>query len=192
MIDLYSAATPDGHMVSIALEELQLPYALHALDKQNSEQTVSYGRIPAINDRDEDNFVVFESGAILIYLSEKTGKLMPSDMKGRSKVLQWLMFQMGGIDAIKDEASRMHLFRVMDERLQGNEYLAGDYSIADIANWVRIRTHMRSGISVDDFPNLKRWAQAIKARSGVQRGLLMLPSSRDIEADLDESMEKFA
>ena len=104
MIDLYTAATPNGHKVSIALEELQLPYSLHALSFERKEQKTPEflkinpnGRIPAIVDRDNGDFAVFESGAILIYLAELTGQLLPQDLKGRSLVLQWLMFQMGGV-----------------------------------------------------------------------------------------------
>jgi GST-like protein len=123
------------------------------------------GRIPAIVDRDEDNFAVFESGACLIYLAEKTGKLMPTDAKGRSRVLQWLMFQMGGIGPMMGQANVFYryfpekiqpaidryqgestrLFRVLDGHLADHEYLAGDYSIADIANWAWVRTHKWSG-----------------------------------------------
>lgn len=219
MIDLYTAATPNGHKISIALEELALPYTLHALDLQKNEQKEPWflalnpnGRIPAIVDRAEDNFAVFESGAILIYLAEKTGKLMPHDLKGRSRVIQWLMFQMGGIGPMMGQANVFYryfpekiqpaidryqgesrrLFRVLDGHLKENEYLAGDYSIADIANWAWVRTHKWSGVALDDLPHLKRWVEAIRVRPGVQRGLLMPPSTRDLEKDLDEDLEKFA
>lgn len=219
MIDLYTAATPNGHKISIALEELGLPYTLHALDLQKNEQKEPWflalnpnGRIPAIVDRAEDNFAVFESGAILIYLAEKTGKLMPHDLKGRSRVIQWLMFQMGGIGPMMGQANVFYryfpekiqpaidryqgesrrLFRVLDGHLKDNEYLAGDYSIADIANWAWVRTHKWSGVALDDLPHLQRWVEAIRVRPGVQRGLLMPPSTRDLEKDLDEDLEKFA
>ena len=219
MIDLYTAATPNGHKISIALEELGLPYTLHALDLQKNEQKEPWflalnpnGRIPAIVDRAEDNFAVFESGAILIYLAEKTGKLMPPDLKGRSRVIQWLMFQMGGIGPMMGQANVFYryfpekiqpaidryqgesrrLFRVLDGHLADNEFLAGDYSIADIANWAWVRTHKWSGVALDDLPNLKRWIEAIRVRPGVQRGLMMPPSTRDLEKDLDEDLEKFA
>lgn len=112
MIDLYTAATPNGHKISIALEELALPYSLQVLDLSKGQQkTPTFlainpnGRIPAIVDRDEGDFAVFESGAILIYLAEKTGRLMPTDMKGRSRVIQWLMFQMGGIGPMMGQAN---------------------------------------------------------------------------------------
>lgn len=218
MIDLYSAATPNGHKVSIALEELQLPYTLHALDLKKNEQKQPWflainpnGRIPAIIDRDEDDFAVFESGAILIYLAEKTGKLMPRDVKGRSRVIQWLMFQMGGIGPMMGQANVFYryfpekiqpaidryqgesrrLFGVLDRHLADHEYLAGDYSIADIANWAWVRTHTWSGVPIDDLPHLSRWVEAIRARPAAQRGLLMPPSSRDLETDTGEKLEKF-
>lgn len=212
MIDLYTAATPNGHKVSIALEELALPYTLKVLDLAKGEQkTPEYlaicpnGRIPAIVDRDEDDFAVFESGACLVYLAEKTGRLMPTDAKGRSRVLQWLMFQMGGIGPMMGQANVFYryfpekiqpaidryqgeskrLFRVLDGHLKEHEYLAGDYSIADIANWAWVRTHKWSGVGVEDLPHLQRWLNAIRARPAVQRGLLNPPSARDLTQDED-------
>jgi GSH-dependent disulfide-bond oxidoreductase len=219
MIDLYSAATPNGHKVSIALEEMALPYTLHVLDLQANEQKEPWflalnpnGRIPAIVDRAADNFAVFESGAILIYLAEKTGQLMPADAKGRSRVLQWLMFQMGGIGPMMGQANVFYryfpekiqpaidryqgesrrLFKVLDTHLQNHEYLAGDYSIADIANWAWVRTHNWSGVSVDGLPALERWIAAIRERPAVQKGLAMPPSSRDIGATTDEEAARIA
>jgi GST-like protein len=219
MIDLYSAATPNGHKVSIALEELALPYTLHRLDLQQNQQKEPWflainpnGRIPAIVDRAEDNFAVFESGAILIYLAEKTGQLMPQDVKGRSKVIQWLMFQMGGIGPMMGQANVFHryfpekiqpaidryqgeskrLFRVLDSHLKENEYLAGDYSIADIANWAWVRIHNWSGVNIDDLPHLQRWLDSIAARPAVQQGLLMPQSERDLSLDVEANAEKFS
>ena len=219
MIDLYSAATPNGHKVSIALEELALPYTLHTLDLQQNTQKEDWflainpnGRIPAIVDRAEDNFAVFESGAILIYLAEKTGQLLPKDVKGRSLVLQWLMFQMGGIGPMMGQANVFYryfpekiqpaidryqgesrrLFRVLDTRLKDHEFLAGDYSIADIDNWAWVRTHNWSGVPIDDMPNLKRWVDAIRQRPAVQAGLLQPPSQRDLTSNAEESAEKYA
>ena len=210
MIDLYTAATPNGHKVSIALEELGLPYTLHVLDLGAKEPKQAWflainpnGRIPAIIDRDEDNFAVFESGAILIYLAEKTGLLMPADLKGRSQVLQWLMFQMGGVGPMMGQANVFHryfpekiqpaidryqgeskrLFRVLDTHLADHEYLAGDYSIADIANWAWVRTHRWSGVDVDDLPHLKRWLSAIRGRPAVQRGIERPPAHVESERD---------
>ena len=220
MIDLYTAATPNGHKVSIALEELALPYTLKVLALSENEQKQPAflainpnGRIPAIVDRDEDDFAVFESGACLIYLAEKTGKLMPADTKGRSRVLQWLMFQMGGIGPMMGQANvffryfpekiqpaidryqgeSKRLFRVLDGHLKDNEYLAGDYSIADIANWAWVRTHHWSGVAVDDLPHLQRWLQAIRQRPAVQRGIMAPPSERDLaREDNDDSARKLA
>jgi GST-like protein len=219
MIDLYSAATPNGHKISIALEELALPYELHTLELQKGVQKEAWflslnpnGRIPAIVDRAEDNFAVFESGAILVYLAEKTGRLMPADVKGRSQVMQWLMFQMGGIGPMMGQANVFYryfpekiqaaidryqgesrrLFRVLDTHLQDREFLAGDYSIADIANWAWVRTHKWSGVALDDLPNLKRWVAAIGARPAVQQGILMPASERDLEKASGQDGAKFA
>ncbi|MDO9624533.1 MAG: glutathione S-transferase N-terminal domain-containing protein [Pseudomonas sp.] len=200
MIDLYTAATPNGHKVSIALEELQLPYSLHALSFERKEQKTPEflkinpnGRIPAIVDRDNDDFAVFESGAILIYLAELTGQLMPQDPKGRSRVLQWLMFQMGGVGPMQGQANvffryfpqklqgpidryqheTRRLYEVLDRRLGEAEYLAGDYSIADIATYPWVHIHDWSGVSIDGLENLQRWAGALESRPAVQRGMLV-------------------
>ncbi len=219
MIDLYTAATPNGHKVSIALEELGLPYELHVLDLARGVQKEPWflainpnGRIPAIVDRDAEDFAVFESGAILMYLAEKTGRLLPQDAKGRSRVVQWLMFQMGGIGPMMGQANvffryfpekiqpaidryqgeSKRLFRVLDTHLQKHEYLAGDYSIADIANWAWVRTHRWSGVPIDDLPHLQRWVEAIRARPAVQKGILMPPSMRENGPDRVEKERQFA
>jgi len=195
MIDLYTAATPNGHKVSIALEELALPYTVHALDLAALDQKKPEflklnpnGRIPAIVD---DGFAVFESGAILIYLAEKTGRLMPTDPHGRSVVLQWLMFQMGGVGPMMGQANvffryfpeklqsaidryqkeSRRLFEVLDGRLATVEWLAGDYSIADIATWPWVRSHDWSGVSVDGLAHLQRWMAAMAARPACVKGL---------------------
>ncbi|MEJ7806595.1 MAG: glutathione S-transferase N-terminal domain-containing protein [Telluria sp.] len=219
MIDLYSAATPNGHKVSIALEELALPYQLHTLDLHLGPQKEPWflalnpnGRIPAIVDRAEDDFAVFESGAILVYLAEKTGRLMPSDPKGRSQVMQWLMFQMGGVGPMMGQANVFYryfpekigpaieryqgesrrLFGVLDARLQAHEYLAGDYSIADIANWAWVRTHKWSGVSLDGLPALQRWVAAIRARPAVQKGILMPAPARDLDQAGSDAAQEFS
>ncbi len=218
MIDLYTAATPNGHKISIALEELALPYTLHSLDLASGEQKEPWflainpnGRIPAIVDRAEDDFAVFESGAILLYLAEKTGRLLPHDARGRSRVVQWLMFQMGGIGPMMGQANVFfryfpekiqpaidryqgecrRLFRVLDGHLRDHEYLAGDYSIADIANWAWVRTHRWSGVDMDDLPHLGRWRDQIRSRPAVQKGITAPPSAMDRDAD-DEQAQKFA
>jgi glutathione S-transferase/GST-like protein len=219
MITLYTAATPNGHKVSIALEELGLPWTLQVLDlAQNEQKTPAFlainpnGRIPAIVDHEADDFAVFESGACLIYLAEKTGRLMPADAKGRSRVLQWLMFQMGGIGPMMGQANvffryfpekipavidryqgeSKRLFRVLDGQLKDHEYLAGDYSIADIANWAWVRTHRWSGVDMDDLPHLRRWRDAIRARPAVQRGIERPPSKVDLTRDGDAGAQRFA
>jgi GST-like protein len=198
MIDLYTAATPNGHKVSIVLEELGLPYTVHALSFDNKEQKSAdflkinpNGRIPAIVDRANGDFAVFESGAILIYLAEQTGKLMPSDPKGRSLVLQWLMFQMGGIGPMQGQANvffryfpeklqgaidryqheTRRLYEVLDTRLQSVEFLAGEYSIADIATFPWVRGYEWSGVSVEGLTALQRWMATLEDRPAVQRGL---------------------
>jgi glutathione S-transferase len=198
MIDLYTAPTPNGHKVSVALEELGLRYDVHAIDLTNGEQkTEAYrrlnpnARIPTIVDRDAGDFAVFESGAILVYLAEKTGRLMPADAKGRSLVLQWLMFQMGGIGPMMGQANVFfryfpekiqpaidryqhecrRLFEVLDGRLADHEWLAGDYSIADIANWCWVRTYRWSGVDIEGLPHLRRWMDAMKERPACRRGI---------------------
>ncbi len=220
MIDLYTAATPNGHKVSIALEELQLPYEVHALKLSELEQKQPAflkinpnGRIPAIVDRAMEDFAVFESGAILLYLAEKTGRLMPSDAKGRSLVLQWLMFQMGGVGPMMGQANVFYrympekiqpaidryqresrrLFEVLDARLGEAEFLAGDYSIADIATWPWVRIYEWSGVSVDGLPHLNRWLAAIAARPAAVRGLAVPePRALDVtdEKKKQETVEK--
>ncbi|MGY2338617.1 glutathione S-transferase family protein [Pseudomonas sp. SDO5532_S415] len=213
MIDLYTAATPNGHKVSIVLEELGLPYTVHALSFDKKEQKSPdflkinpNGRIPAIVDRANGDFAVFESGAILIYLAEMTGKLLPADPKGRSVALQWLMFQMGGIGPMQGQANvffryfpeklqgaidryqheTRRLYEVLDTRLQDVEYLAGEYSIADIATFPWVRGYEWSGVPVDGLTALQRWMATMEARPAVQRGLL-IPERTD-----DESVVKGA
>jgi GSH-dependent disulfide-bond oxidoreductase len=198
MITLYTAATPNGHKASVTLEELGLPYEVKSLNLMKGEQKQPAflainpnGRIPAIIDHDEDDFAVFESGAIMIYLAEKAGALLPTEVRGRSRVIQWLMFQMGGvgpmmgqanvffrympekiqpaIDRYQNESKR--LLTVLDTHLAEHEYLAGDYSIADIANFCWARTHNWSGVDISDLPHLKRWLDTLYARDAVLRGL---------------------
>jgi len=204
MIDLYSWPTPNGHKIHIMLEEVGLPYKVHGIDIGAGAQfepaflkISPNNRIPAIVDNDGQGgkpISVFESGAILIYLAEKTGKLMPKDPRGRYAVLEWLMFQMGGIgpmfgqanhfrayapekipyaiDRYTNEAKR--LYGVLDRRLADHDYVAGDYSIADIAIFPWMRYGDRRGVNVDEFPNVKRWFEAINARPAVQRGVEVL------------------
>ena len=214
MIDLYTAATPNGYKVSIALEELGLPYQVHELSfdlqQQKSPEFLKInpnGRIPAIVDRDNDNFAVFESGAILYYLAEKTGKLLPDNAKGRSVALQWLMFQMGGVGPMQGQANVFYryfpekipaaitryqnetrrLYEVLNSRLGAVEYLAGEYSIADIATYPWVAIHDWSGVSVDALPALQRWMDAIAERPAVQKGL-----RTPVRAEADENTLKTA
>ncbi len=199
-IDLYTAPTPNGWKVSVALEELALPYAVHALDltagdqrKQDYLAINPNGRIPTIIDRDLGGLAVFESGAILIHLAERSGQLMPTDAQGRSLVMQWLMFQVAGVGPMMGQANVFHryfperiqpvidryqgevsrLFGVLDRRLSGETWLAGDYSIADIATWCWVRTHGWSGVDIAPHEHLKRWCEVIAARPAAQAGILV-------------------
>ena len=219
MIDLYTAPTPNGHKASVTLEELGLPYEVHAIDMSNNEQKEEWflklnpnGRIPVMVDRDLDDFAIFETGAIMIYLAEKTGRLMPTDVKGRSQTIQWLMFQMGGvgpmmgqanvffryfpekiqpaIDRYQNESRR--LFEVLDRGLSENEWLAGsEFTIADIANWCWVRTYKWSGVAVDGLPNVRRWLDAIKERPACRRGV-EVPVRVDSMIKDEKAAKKFA
>jgi GST-like protein len=201
VIDAYVWNTPNGHKLGIALEELGLPYTVHHVDlMKNAQQDPAFlainpnGRIPAIVDREGPGgapLSVFESGAILIYLAEKAGKLLPADPRGRSEAIQWLMFQMAGvgpmfgqlgffrrmkepvpvaIERYTNESKR--LLGVLDGRLAKSEYLAGEYSIADIATWPWVKgavTYL--GLPVSEYVHVQRWVDAIEARPAVQRGV---------------------
>lgn len=195
-IDLYYWPTPNGWKVTIALEEMGLPYNVHLVNIGAGEQfapdflkIAPNNRIPAIVDRDED-FSLMESGAILIYLAEKAGQFLSTDFKTRHRTLEWLMWQMGGPgpmlgqvhhfvkfnpgkapyaeERYSNEARR--LYGVLDKRLADHEFVAGDYSIADISIWPWISRYEWQGIDLNDFPNVKRWYLAIAARPAVQRG----------------------
>jgi len=196
-IELFTWATPNGWKASATLEELDLPYVLRPINITKGEQKAPEytainpnGRIPAIVDHDAGGFAVFESGAIMIYLAEKAGRLLPADAKGRSEVIQWLMFQMGGLGPMQGQANVFHryfdekipsviaryqnetrrLYSVLNNRLQDNEFLAGDFSIADIANWSWTRIHNWAGVGIEEFPNLSRWLDALEARPALIRG----------------------
>ncbi len=218
MIELFTSATPNGWKASIALEEMELPYKVTPISLNKGEQKADWyvalnpnGRIPTIVDHDDGDFAVFESGAILMYLAEKTGKLMPRDDKGRSLVVQWLMFQMGGIGPMMGQANVFfryapekipyaieryqrecrRLFEVLNARLATHEYLAGDYSIADIANWSWVHIYPWSGIPVDGLDHLQRWLAAVGGRPAVQRGRAVpeIPQAPDAE-ELVKSAQK--
>ncbi|HEV2818612.1 MAG TPA: glutathione S-transferase N-terminal domain-containing protein [Allosphingosinicella sp.] len=214
MIDLYTSPTPNGYKISILLEELALPYTVHAIDLSSGAQKEPWftainpnGRIPAIVDRGNGDFPVFESGAIMLYLAERSGRLLPHDAKDRSRVIQWLMFQMGGLGPMMGQANvfaryfpevippaieryrreSRRLLEVLDARLAGHEYLAGDYSIADIANFCWARTHEWPGVSIDGLDHLRRWLELIAARPAVQRGLAVPPRPEDAEALVEKA-----
>ncbi|KAF1031517.1 MAG: Disulfide-bond oxidoreductase YfcG [Burkholderia lata] len=209
MIDVYSWATPNGHKVHIMLEETGLAYRVHPVDIGAGDQfkpeflTISpNNKIPAIVDPDGPGgqpISLFESGAILIYLAEKTGKFLPTDPTARYATLEWLMFQMGGVGPMLGQAHHFRLYapekieyavnrytneakrlyNVMDKRLGESEYLAGDtYTIADIATFPWTRSWQNQGIVLDELPNVKRWYDAIAARPAVQRGVEVLASMR--------------
>lgn len=207
MIELYTAATPNGHKISIALEEMGLDYQVHALDiSTNIQKEPEYiainpnGRIPAIIDTSNEDFVVFESGAILLYLAEKTGQFLPQDEKARSRVIQWLMFQMSGVGPMMGQANVFYryfpekiqpaidryqnegrrLFEVMNTQLAKSRYLAGEeYTIADIATWPWVRIHEWSGVDIEGLDHLKRWLDEIAERPAVQKGLAVPPPSSE-------------
>ena len=218
MIDLYTSPTPNGYKVTITLEELGLPYTVHAIDLSSGAQKEPWflainpnGRIPAIVDRgagkDGEDFALFESGAIMLYLAEQEGRLIPSDRNGRSRVVQWLMFQMGGLGPMMGQANvftryfpeviqpaidryrreSRRLLEVLDIHLAAHEYLAGDYSIADIANFAWARIHEWPGVDIGGLDHLQRWMDAIAARPAVQRGIQIPPRPDDAEALVEKA-----
>ena len=218
MIDFYTAPTPNGHKVSCTLEAMKLKYETHVVNLMENEQKKPEflaispnGRIPAIVDRDADNLPIFESGAIMIYLAEKTGKLMPTDLNEKAKVLEWFMFQMGGIGPMMGQANVFfryfpekiqpaidryqnegrRLFEVLDDHLATQEWLAKDYSIADIANWCWVRTHKWSGISIEGLDHLQRWMKAMYDQPGMSAGL-SVPMKVESLLDDDKKAKEFA
>lgn len=211
MIEFYSSPTPNGWKVSMALEELDLEYRLKLVDLGKGDQhTAEFramnpnGRIPVIHDTGT-GITVFESGAILFYLAEKAGRLLPADMAGRYNVMQWVMFQMAGIGPMQGQAvsfiryfpevvqpaidryvnETRRLYEVMNSHLETREYLADDYSIADIANYSWIRSHKWARVPVDGLEHLERWMAVMKAKPGIQRGCEVPPSPG--KADLVKS-----
>ena len=215
MIDLFTSPTPNGHKVSIALEEMGLEYEVHTIDLRSGEQKQEpflthspNGRIPAIYDREHD-LSVFESGAIMIHLAEKSGKFLPNDVVGRSRVIQWLMFQMGGVGPMMGQANVFfryfpekiqpaidryqsegrRLFEVLNTQLGKTEYLAGDYSIADMANWAWVRSHRWSGIDIDGLEYLQRWHNAIKVRPAAEKGITVPVDMRLLRDGKEDSKE---
>lgn len=211
MIDLYTSSTPNGWKASVMLEEIGIPYTVHPISLGQGEQKSPKflainpnGRIPAIVDRANGDFAVFESGAILLYLAKKSGKLLPKDEKGESRVIQWLMFQMGGVGPMMGQANVFYryfpekiqpaidryqnegrrLFEVLNGQLVGREYLCDEYSIADIANWCWVRIHVWSGIDVTGLDNLQAWLARLEERPACQRGIVV-PEPLVLEGVLD-------
>lgn len=212
MIELYTAETPNGHKASIVLEELDLDYDVHHIDLSEGEQKEDWfleinpnGRIPAIIDRDADDHRVFESGAILMYLAEKTGELLPSEPLERSRVVQWVMFQMAGVGPMQGQANvflhyapetieyaieryqkeTRRLYEVLDGQLEGRDYLADDYSIADVATYPWVRLHDWAGVPLEGLPHLQDWCERLAERPAVQHGL-DVPVPREEMDDISE------
>ena len=198
MIELYTSPTPNGHKISIALEEMGLDYEVKPIDLMNNEQKTEdflsicpNGRIPAIVDTDKDYFAVFESGAILLYLSEITGKFLPSESKLRSEVIQWVMFQMSGIGPMQGQANvffrffpeeiqsvidryqneTKRLYQVLDKQLESKNFICGDLSIADFASYPWVNIHEWSGVEIKDLKNLTAWLERCNDRPAFQAGL---------------------
>ena len=203
MYKLYTAPTPNGWKVAMALEELKAKYETQLIDLQAHEQHADWflkinpnGRIPVLKKMGEDSIAIFDSNAILVYLAEKFGKLLPYNEPERTVVFQWLMFQASGIGPMQGQAvvferyfpesipaarKRYHnetrrLYEVLDLRLSHSDWLAKDFSIADIANWSWIRSHKWARISTDGLENLERWMEKMRMRPACERGLNVPPS----------------
>ena len=216
MIHLYTSLTPNGHKASIMLEETGLDYEFTYVRLQEGDQKKPdflkmnpNGRIPVIVDKANDDFVVFESGAILVYLAEKSGQFLPTEIKKRSEVLQWVMFQMGGLGPMQGQAhvfvryapeeipfaikryqdETRRLYEVYDQRLADHEYLCGDVSIADFATFPWVLVHPWAKVSLDGLPNLQRWLDTMNARAGVQAGL-QIPEPMNMVKTLAEADKK--
>ena len=217
MIDVYFWPTPNGQKVTIALEELGLPYNVIPINIGKGDQFKSEflkispnNKMPAIVVAEGPSgkpISIFESGAILIYLAEKAGRLMPTDARGRYRVLEWLMFQMGSvgpmlgqahhfrryapeqiqyaIDRYTNEAKR--IYGVIDKRVGEVPYLAGEYSIADIATYPWLKLHKLQGQNLEDFPNLKRWYEAMEARPAVQKGMAVMANGPALQPNDKET-----
>lgn len=197
MIDLYTFTTPNGRKASIMLEEVGLPYNVHTINITKGEQFAPEfvainpnSKIPAIVDHDA-GITVFESGAILLYLAEKTGQLMPTEQKSRFQVIEWLMFQMASVGPMfgqlnhfrrfapekipyaieRYEKETLRLYGVLDKQLQEQEYICGAYSIADIATYPWVAIYDSQGLTLENHPHLQRWVETMAQRPAVQRGM---------------------
>ncbi len=216
MIDLYTWPTPNGHKIHIMLEEVGLDYNVIPINIGRGDQfepeflkISPNNKMPAMVDSDGPDgkpISLFESGAMLMYLAEKTGRLMPSETRERYHVVQWLMFQMGTVGPLLGQAHHFRIYapekidyaiarytneanriyRVIEKRLGEAEYLAGEYSIADIATFPWVRSHERQGVDIGELPNFVRWFEAIKARPAVQRGLEVLGEERRKPEGMDQ------
>ena len=215
MIELYTAPTPNGHKVSCTLEALGMDYKAILVNLSEDEQKKPdflkispNGRIPAIVDT-SNNLSIFESGAIMIYLADKANKLISTNPEKRAKVLEWLMFQMGGvgpmmgqanvffryfpekiqpaIDRYQNESRR--LFEVLDTHLKDNEWLAQEYSIADIANWCWVRTHKWSGVNIDGLEGVKRWMQMMEDRPACKKGVAVPIDIMELMRNMKQSKD---
>ena len=217
MIDVYFWPTPNGQKVTIALEELRLPYNVIPINIGKGDQfkpeflkISPNNKMPAIVDSDgpgSKTISIFESGAILIYLAEKTGRLMPTDTRGRYKVLEWLMFQMASVGPMLGQAHHFRryapeqiqyainrytneakrIYGVIDKRVAEVPYLAGEYSIADIATYPWLKLHKLQGQKLEDFPNLKRWYEAMEARPAVQKGMAVMANGPALQPNDKET-----
>ena len=199
-LELFTSETPNGWKATILLEELGVPYKVTPISLTNQEQKTPEflainpnGKIPALVDHEAGGFAVFESGAILLYLAEKFGRFLPADAQGRSRAIQWVMWQVAGLGPMMGQATVFNryfpekipavierytresrrLLGVLDAALAHSDYLAGDYSIADIACFPWVRGHDWAGIDISGLDNLQRWFDAIAARPAAQRGLLI-------------------
>ncbi len=197
MIDLYTFTTPNGRKASVMLEEVELPYNIHKIDITKNEQfTPEFlainpnSKIPAIIDQDT-GMTIFESGAILIYLAEKTGKFLPTDQKSRFEVIEWLMFQMASVGPMLGQLNHfnkfapeqipyaieryqketLRIYSVLDKQLSDKEFICNEYSIADMATFPWIAIYEFQGLTLDNHPNLKRWVETVQQRPAVQRGM---------------------
>ncbi len=217
MIDVYFWPTPNGQKVTIALEELRLPYNVIPINIGKGDQfkpeflkISPNNKMPAIVDADGPGgkpISIFESGAVLIYLAEKTGGLMPTDARGRYKVLEWLMFQMASVGPMLGQAHHFRryapeqiqyaihrytneakrIYGVIDKRVGEVPYLAGEYSIADIATYPWLKLHKLQGQNLEDFPNLKRWYEAMEARPAVQKGMALMANGPALQPNDKET-----
>jgi GST-like protein len=221
MIDLYYWTTPNGHKITLFLEETGLPYKIHPVNISRGDQfkpeflaIAPNNRIPAIVDQAPSDggapIPLFESGAILLYLAEKTGRFLPSDLRGRAEVSQWLFWQMGGLGPMAGQNHHFsgyapepipyaieryvketnRLYGVLDKRLADREFVAGDYSIADMAAYPWIVPHAKQGQDLNDFPHLKRWFDAIAARPATRRAYALADTVNTAPSISDEASRR--